>query len=177
MNALQDRLKAAIRDVPDFPKPGIIFRDITPVLEDPVLSRDVVQGFVDDLRDRRVDAIAGIESRGFLFGMPLALALQVPFITVRKKGRLPYRTVSHKYDLEYGSAEIEMHEDVLHPGMRVLVHDDLLATGGTAAATAELIRSQGAEVAGFCFLIELSFLGGVHRLLPYHSDILRSVTY
>lgn len=174
---MQDRLKAAIRDVPDFPKPGILFRDITPVLEDPVLSRMVVDGFVDALDGRRIDAIAGIESRGFLFGMPLALKLGVPFITVRKKGRLPYRTVSHKYDLEYGTAEIEMHEGALRPGMNVLVHDDLLATGGTALAGAELIRSQGASVAGFCFLIELSALGGAGRLGAYHTDIIRLVTY
>lgn len=175
MSDLQARLKAAIRDVPDFPKPGILFRDITPVLEDPVLSQAVVDAMAETIG--QVDAIAGIESRGFLFGMPLALKLGVPFVTVRKKGKLPYRTVSHKYDLEYGSAEIEMHEGVLFPGMRVHVHDDLLATGGTAAASAELIRSQGAKVAGFSFLIELSFLGGADRLKPYSPDIIRLVTY
>lgn len=177
MSDLQARLKDTIRDVPDFPKAGILFRDITPVLEDPVLCHAVVEGFVEALSGRRIDAIAGIESRGFLFGMPLAMRLGVPFITVRKKGKLPYRTVSYKYDLEYGSAEIEMHEDVLRPGMNVLVHDDLLATGGTAAASAELIHSQGATLAGFSFLIELSFLDGVHRLKPYNSDIIRLVTY
>lgn len=177
MSDLQARLKDTIRDVPDFPKAGILFRDITPVLEDPVLCHAVVEGFVEALSGRRIDAIAGIESRGFLFGMPLAMRLGVPFITVRKKGKLPYRTVSYKYDLEYGSAEIEMHEDVLRPGMNVLVHDDLLATGGTAAASAELILSQGATLAGFSFLIELSFLDGVHRLKPYNSDIIRLVTY
>lgn len=177
MKDLEERLKAAIRDVPDFPKPGILFRDITPVLEDPILCRDVVAFFKDQLKELDVHAVAGIESRGFLFGMPLAIAMGVPFITVRKKGRLPYRTVSHKYDLEYGSAEIEMHQDVVRPGMRILVHDDLLATGGTAAASAELIRSQGGVVAGFSFLIELSFLGGVHRLNPYQADILRALTY
>lgn len=174
---MQDRLKAAIRDVADFPKPGILFRDITPVLEDPSLCQAVVDGFVVAIGDRKVDAIAGIESRGFLFGMPLAITLGVPFITVRKKGRLPFRTVSHKYDLEYGSAEIEVHADALRPGMRVLVHDDLLATGGTAAASAELVRMQGASLAGFSFLIELSFLGGVDRLEHYGTDIIRLVTY
>jgi adenine phosphoribosyltransferase len=137
----------------------------------------VVDGFADALGAQRIDAIAGIESRGFLFGMPLALKLGVPFITVRKKGKLPYRTVSHKYELEYGSAEIEMHEGVVFPGMQVHVHDDLLATGGTAAASAELIRAQGASVAGFSFLIELSFLGGVDRLKHYNSDIIRLATY
>lgn len=174
---LQDRLQAAIRAVPDFPKPGILFRDITPVMEDPALSQAVVDGFLERLRGRHIDAIAGIESRGFLYGMPLALKLGVPFVTVRKKGKLPWRTVSHKYDLEYGSAEIEMHVDSVKPGMRVMVHDDLLATGGTAAAAAELIRKQGGEVAAFSFLIELSFLNGVEKLRPFNSRIIRLATY
>jgi adenine phosphoribosyltransferase len=174
---LETRLRAAIRDIPDFPKQGILFRDITPVLEDPALSSSVVDGFADAVRGSGIDAVAGIESRGFLFGMPLALKLGVPFITVRKKGKLPYRTVSHKYDLEYGSAEIEMHVDAVRPGMRVLVHDDLLATGGTAVASAELIRRQGGVLIGFSFLIELSFLGGVDRLRHYDCDITRLVTY
>jgi adenine phosphoribosyltransferase len=176
-HSLEQRLKYAIRDVPDFPKPGILFRDITPVLEDPKLCHAVVDGFVDALQGKQIDAIAGVESRGFLFGLPISMRLGVPFITVRKKGKLPYRTVSYSYDLEYGSAAIEMHQDVLHPGMNVLVHDDLLATGGTAAATAELIHMQGARVAGFAFLIELSFLGGVERLKPYGSDTTRLATY
>jgi adenine phosphoribosyltransferase len=174
---LEERLKAAIRAVPDFPKPGILFRDITPVLEDPVLSNACIGGFVDALHSQRIDAIAGIESRGFLFGMPLAMKLGVPFVTVRKKGKLPWKTVSHKYDLEYGSAEVEMHVDAVRPGMRVLVHDDLLATGGTAAAAAELIRMQSGIVAGFSFLIELSFLLGVERLRNYNAEIIRLVTY
>lgn len=174
---LEERLKTAIRAVPDFPKPGILFRDITPLLEDPVMARAVVEGFRAALGAMPIDAVAGIESRGFLFGMPLALALGVPFVTVRKKGKLPWRTVSHKYDLEYGSAEVEMHVDVVKPGMRVLVHDDLLATGGTAVAAAELVRMQGGVVAGFSFLIELSFLNGVERLRPYNAEIIRLVTY
>ncbi len=177
MNDLETRLRSAIRAVPDFPKPGILFRDITPVMEQPLLSLAVVEGFRDAMQTIPVDAIAGIESRGFLYGMPLALRLGVPFITVRKKGKLPYRTVSYKYDLEYGSAEIEMHIDSVKPGMRVLVHDDLLATGGTAAAAAELIRMQGGTVAAFSFLIELSFLNGVEKLHPYNADIIRLVTY
>lgn len=177
MSQLEQRLKGAIRAIPDFPKPGILFRDITPVMEDPQLSRAVVQGFAGPLKGKRIDAIAGIESRGFLFGMPLALQLGVPFITVRKKGKLPYRTVGFKYDLEYGSAEIEMHVDVVKPGMRVLVHDDLLATGGTAAGAAELIRMQGGIPAGFCFLVELSFLHGLRKLLPYNAEVTRMVTY
>lgn len=177
MNDLETRLRGAIRAVPDFPKEGILFRDITPVMEQPLISRAVVDGFREALQAVPIDAIAGIESRGFLFGMPLALMLGVPFITVRKKGKLPYRTVSYMYDLEYGSAEIEMHVDSVKPGMRVLVHDDLLATGGTAAAAAELVRMQGGQVAAFSFLIELSFLKGVEKLRPYNAEIIRLVTY
>lgn len=177
MSDIQNRLKAAIRAVPDFPKPGILFRDITPVLEDPLLCRAITEAFRTSLQATPIDAIAGIESRGFLFGMPLALAIGVPFITVRKKGKLPWKTVSHKYDLEYGSAEVEMHVDAVKPGMRVLVHDDLLATGGTAAAAAELIRMQGGNVAGFSFLIELSFLNGMDRLKPFNSSVTSLITY
>ena len=177
MKDLSTSLAAAIRAVPDFPKPGILFRDITPVLEDPVLSTKCVEGFREALAHIEVDAVAGIESRGFLFGMPLALALNVPFVTVRKKGKLPWRTVSYKYELEYGSAEVEMHVDSVKPGMRVLVHDDLLATGGTAVAAAELIKMQGGIVAGFSFLIELEFLNGVDRLKPYNAEIIRLISY
>ncbi|MBK6341078.1 MAG: adenine phosphoribosyltransferase [Flavobacteriales bacterium] len=177
MSALQQRLEAAIRAVPDFPKPGILFRDITPVLEDPLLCRAITEGFRERLQDVPIDAIAGIESRGFLFGMPLALALGVPFLTVRKKGKLPWRTVSHKYDLEYGSAEVEMHIDSVKPGMRVLVHDDLLATGGTATAAAELVRMQGGTLAGFSFLIELSFLHGMRKLESYNTKVVTLLTY
>lgn len=177
MSDLQQRLKDSIRAVPDFPKPGILFRDITPVLEDPALCLAAVEGFQLALNGIRVDAIAGIESRGFLFGMPLALALGVPFLTVRKKGKLPWKTVSHKYDLEYGSAEVEMHVESVRPGMHVMVHDDLLATGGTAVAAAELIKQQGGTVSAFSFLIELSFLNGMERLKPYSAEAIRLVTY
>ncbi|MBK9147603.1 MAG: adenine phosphoribosyltransferase [Flavobacteriales bacterium] len=177
MSALQQRLEAAIRAVPDFPRPGILFRDITPVLEDPLLCRAITEGFRERLQDVPIDAIVGIESRGFLFGMPLALALGVPFLTVRKKGKLPWKTVSHKYDLEYGSAEVEMHIDSVKPGMRVLVHDDLLATGGTATAAAELVRMQGGTLAGFSFLIELSFLHGMRKLESYNTKVVTLLTY
>ncbi len=177
MTPLRNQLEAAIRAVPDFPKPGILFRDITPVLENPLLCKAVTEGFREQLIDTPIDAIAGIESRGFLFGMPLALALGVPFLTVRKKGKLPWKTVSHKYDLEYGSAEVEMHVGSVRPGMRVLVHDDLLATGGTAAAAAELVRMQGGSVAGFSFLIELSFLNGLRKLEPYNAKVVTLMTY
>lgn len=175
--SLEARLQSAIRAVPDFPKPGILFRDITPLLEDPVLCHAAVEGFREALQATPIDAIAGIESRGFLFGMPLALKLGVPFLTVRKKGKLPWKTVSTAYALEYGTAEVEMHVDSVKPGMRVLIHDDLLATGGTAAAAAELVRMQGGIVAGFSFLIELSFLAGVRRLEAYNAPVIRLITY
>jgi adenine phosphoribosyltransferase len=174
---LEQRLSTAIRAVPDFPKPGILFRDITPVLEDPALGKSITEGFRERLAGIQIDAIAGIESRGFLFGVPLALALGVPFLTVRKKGKLPWRTVSYKYDLEYGSAEVEMHVDSVRPGMRVLVHDDLLATGGTAVAAAELVRMQGGIVVGFSFLIELSFLEGLKRLEQYNAKVVTLLKY
>ena len=175
--SLELRVKEAIRDIPDFPSPGIMFKDITPIMEDPILSKDVVEYFAGKLDHMNIDAIAGVESRGFLYGMPLAMHMQVPFITVRKKGKLPYTTISHSYDLEYGSAEIEMHVDVIQEGWRVLVHDDLLATGGTAAATAELIRKQDADVAGFCFLVELAFFKGEEKIRPYSNEILNIVSY
>ena len=177
MTALRSRLEQTIRAVPDFPKPGILFRDITPVLEDPILCRAITEGFREALQHNPIDAIAGIESRGFLFGMPLALAMGVPFLTVRKKGKLPWKTVSTKYDLEYGSAEVEMHVDSVKPGMRVMVHDDLLATGGTAAAAAELVRMQGGIVTAFSFLIELSFLNGMDRLKNYNAHVVNLITY
>ncbi len=177
MSDIETRLKTAIRAVPDFPKPGILFRDITPVLEDAALCHAAVEAFNLKLAGTRIDAIAGIESRGFLFGMPLALALGIPFLTVRKKGKLPWKTVSYKYDLEYGSAEVEMHVDSVRAGMHVMVHDDLLATGGTAVAAAELVRQQGGTVTAFSFLIELSFLNGMDRLKPYGADVVRLVTY
>jgi len=174
---ITSRVATAIRDVADFPKPGILFKDITPVLEDPVLCADIIHEFAQRAKDMGIDAIAGVESRGFLFGMPLAIHMGLPFITIRKKGKLPYRTASYAYELEYGSAEIEVHEGSIKPGSRVMVHDDLLATGGTAAATAELIKSQGAEIAAFSFLVELAFLEGQKKLSPYTSDIINIVSY
>lgn len=174
---LQDRISKAIRNVPDFPITGINFKDITPILEDPELSRDIVIGLAEQVKSLNIDAVVGVESRGFLFGLALAIELQVPFITVRKKGKLPYKTVSYKYNLEYGSAEIEMHEGALKAGWNVLVHDDLLATGGTAAAAAELIKLQAGRVAGFSFLIDLVFLGGADRLKSHSENIFNFVSY
>lgn len=174
---LQERVNATIRDIADFPKPGILFKDITPILENPQLSKDIVEHFCEVLKPMKLDAIVGVESRGFLFGMPIAIGLGIPFITVRKKGKLPYKTVSYKYDLEYGSAEVEMHIDSIHKGWKVMVHDDLLATGGTATAAAELIKIQGGEVAGFAFLVELSFLTGREKLNFYNKNIINLVAF
>lgn len=174
---LTERLEEAIRDIQDFPKEGIVFKDIMPILEDPILSKDIVDEFKRKLEDTPIDAIMGVESRGFLFGMALAMAMEVPFVAVRKKGKLPYKTVSYKYNLEYGSAEVEMHIDAIQPGWNVLVHDDLLATGGTAAAAAELVNMQQGNIAGFAFIIELSFLNGSNRLKTYSDNIINFVAY
>lgn len=174
---LEHRIKKAIREVPDFPKKGVNFKDITPILENPSLCADIVDEFVISFTRKNIDAIVGVESRGFLFGMLIAQKLDIPFFTVRKKGKLPYKTISYKYDLEYGNAEVEMHVDTIKEGWNVLVHDDLLATGGTAAAAAELIKIQGGNVAGFAFLIELAFLEGEKKLFPYSENIIRLVSY
>lgn len=161
---LIDRLKNTIRDVEGYPKPGIVFKDITPVLADASLVKAVVAEMVARYRDQRIDAIAAIEARGFILGSILAHQLGCSFIPVRKAGRLPFNTRKQKYDLEYGTAEIEVHSDAVVPGSRVLVHDDLLATGGTARAAAKLIRNVGGEVTGFSFLINLSFLPGAENI-------------
>lgn len=174
---LKERINKAIREVPDFPKEGIMFKDITPILEDPALCRDIVEAFSSSFSGDKIDAIVGIESRGFLFGMMLANKLNVPFITIRKKGKLPWKTSSYKYNLEYGSAEVEMHVDSIKKGWNVLVHDDLLATGGTAMAAAELILNQGGKVGGFAFLIELSFLKGTEILNRYSKNIVNLISY
>lgn len=174
---LSQQLNSTIRNVPDFPSKGIMFKDITPVLESPALCREIIQTFKKMYSGKNIDAIAGVESRGFFFGLSLAMELNVPFITVRKKGKLPYKTVSYKYDLEYGSAEIEMHLDSVKPGWNVLIHDDLLATGGTAAATASLLIQEKAKVAGFAFLVDLAFLNGRKKLEAFSSEIVSLVTY
>jgi adenine phosphoribosyltransferase len=171
------RLKEAIRDVPDFPRPGILFKDITPILLDPILCSDTSDALVASIVDERPDAIVGVESRGFFFGMLMAQRLGIPFIPVRKAGKLPYRTISHEYALEYGTATVEMHVDAVKAGQRVLIHDDLLATGGTAAAAAELVRSQGGTVAGFSFLVALDFLHGENALKQYTDNIASLLHY
>lgn len=157
---LVDRIKRTVRDVNGYPKPGIVFKDITPLLSDPVLMREMVKDMVSRYQKLRIDAVAGIEARGFIIGSILAHELGCGFIPVRKAGKLPFHTRKQKYDLEYGTAEIEIHADACKPGSRILIHDDLLATGGTAKAAGQLIKVLGAEVAGFSFLINLGFLPG-----------------
>lgn len=169
---ISNKLKSVIRDVYDFPKKGIIFKDITPILLDAKLTKEVVSELAKDTEHLNLNAIVGIESRGFWFGIMLANELNIPFIPIRKKGKLPYKTLSYKYDLEYGSAEVEVHEDAIQKNWNVLVHDDLLATGGTAKAAAELILMQGGNVAGFSFVVELDFLDGRETLLKYSKNII-----
>lgn len=157
-------LKSCIRDVPDFPKPGILFKDITPLLHDVKARGLVVDLMANEFRNKNIDVVAAIEARGFLFGMMLADKLNVPFVPIRKSGKLPYRKRSASYSLEYGTASIEIHDDAIAKGARVLIHDDVLATGGTAAAAAALVQEMGGTLAGFSFIIDLTFLGGGSNL-------------
>jgi len=161
---LTDKIRQTIRDVHDYPKPGIVFKDITPVLANPALMNEVVAALKAEFISQNIDAVAAVEARGFIFGSILARELNCAFVPVRKAGKLPYKKRSQSYNLEYGTASIEMHEDSIKPGSRILVHDDLLATGGTAGAAASLIKSFGGIVAGFSFLINLSFLPGQQNL-------------
>jgi adenine phosphoribosyltransferase len=156
-----------IRDVPDFPKPGVLFKDITPLLADPSAFEYTVSRLAAHYHNRAIDAIAAAEARGFLFAAPLALHLRKPLVPLRKPGKLPYQTHSYKYDLEYGSAELHMHVDGVADGQRVLVVDDVLATGGTMAAACKLIENAGGTVAGCAFVIELAFLNGRKPLAGY----------
>ncbi|MCE3235578.1 MAG: adenine phosphoribosyltransferase [Vampirovibrio sp.] len=159
-----DKIKAAIRDIPDFPKPGILFKDITPVLKDPVLLNQVINYFYNQLRDKKIQYVVGIESRGFILGSALSYKLGCGFVPVRKKGKLPGLVERHEYDLEYGTDTIEMHTDAIEPGARVVLIDDLLATGGTAAASCKLLEKLKGELVSIMFLIELEFLHGRARL-------------
>jgi adenine phosphoribosyltransferase len=156
-----------IRNVPDFPKPGILFKDITPLLAEPAALREAVERLAEHYRGQPLDLIAAVEARGFLFAAPLALLLQKPLVPLRKPGKLPYRTHSLQYELEYGSAELQMHIDAIKPHARALLVDDLLATGGTMRAGCELIAKAGGQVMGCAALVELTFLGGRERLAPY----------
>jgi len=158
------RALTLIRDIPDFPQPGILFKDITPVLADAAALREVIGAMSEVIRGYKPDLIVGIESRGFIFGVPVAHDLSLGFAPVRKLGKLPHRTIRQEYALEYGTNTVEMHADSVQPGKRVVIVDDLLATGGTAAAAAALVEELGGEVAGLAFVIELSFLNGRERL-------------
>jgi adenine phosphoribosyltransferase len=160
-------LKPLIRDIPDFPQPGILFRDITPLLGNPAGFGHVLELLEADIRERGAEAIVGIESRGFIFGTPLANRLALPFIPVRKPGKLPAARMSVEYSLEYGESRLDIHEDALTPGTRAYIVDDLLATGGTALATCKLVELIGGTVAGLGFVIELEPLGGRARLENY----------
>ena len=155
-----------IRDIPDFPKPGILFKDITPLLGNPAAFRRAVDLLCEPFRGRPIDAIAAAEARGFLFAAPMALALGCPLVPLRKPGKLPYETLCDRYDLEYGTAELHMHTDAIARGARVLLVDDVLATGGTMKAAVALIQRAGGTVEGCAFLMELGFLGGRERLEP-----------
>lgn len=159
-----ERVRKSIRNVPDFPKPGILFKDITPLLGDPLAFHIVIDALTEHYLERRIDVVVGVESRGFIFGAALAARLNAGFVPVRKPGKLPAAVDRVAYSLEYGNAELEMHKDSLFPGARVVVVDDLLATGGTAAAAAELVGKQRGEVDSFAFVIELSFLKGRAKL-------------
>jgi adenine phosphoribosyltransferase len=161
-----EKLRASVRDVPDFPKKGIVFKDITPILSDPKLFRASIDLFLERCRGKKIDKIVGIDARGFLFGSTVAYEIGVGFIPIRKRGKLPYRTEVAKYSLEYGEAEMEMHMDAVTAGERVVLVDDLLATGGTSAAAAALIRKVGGQLLEAQFLIELEFLHGRRQLEP-----------
>lgn len=174
---LELQIKSAIRDVPDFPKPGILFKDITPIFHNQDLCNKITDAFANMLAPHKPDVIVGVESRGFLFGILLANKMNLPFVLVRKAGKLPYKTISQEYDLEYGTAKIEMHTDSIKKGWKVVIHDDLLATGGTAAATADLIKQFGAEVCAFSFIVGLDFLNGKEKLINHTNNIKCLVHY
>jgi adenine phosphoribosyltransferase len=165
-------LRTLIRDVPDFPQPGVLFRDITPLLSNPAAFQAVLERLCDDARARRPGAVVGIESRGFLFGGPIADRLGLPFVPVRKPGKLPAARMSVEYSLEYGQSQLDIHQDALVPGTRAYIVDDLLATGGTALAAAKLVEMLGGVVAGFGFVVELMELKGRTRLAGYEATSL-----
>ena len=166
MADLLEKLHAGVRDVPDFPKKGIVFKDITPILSDGSLFKTSIDVFVERCRGKKIDKIVGIDARGFLFGSAVAYELGVGFVPIRKRGKLPFKTEIAKYSLEYGEAEMEMHVDAMAPGEKIVLVDDLLATGGTSAAAAALIKKVGGELLEAQFLIELEFLHGRERLGP-----------
>ena len=160
-------LKKCIRDIPDFPKQGIIFKDISTLLKDSGALRQSIDILTEQFKDKKIDQVVAVESRGFIFGATLAYQLNAGFVPIRKKGKLPYKTQSITYSLEYGTDTLEIHEDALKPGTRVLIVDDLLATGGTVKAVTDLLKRQQAEIVGVAFLVELKFLNGKEKLKDY----------
>ncbi len=176
-HSLEAKIKSLIRDIPDFPKKGIIFKDITPILLNHELCSEIVEEFITRLPNKSIDVICAVESRGFFFGTLLANRLQLPFVPIRKEGKLPGDTISYTYDLEYGTSTIEIHDGVLKPGNKVLLHDDLLATGGTILAAMELIQKQRAEVVVVSFLVSLEFLEGRKKLKNKNAEIISLTNY
>jgi len=168
-------LAKMIRDVPDFPKKGIIFKDITTLIKDPEGLREAVDVLADHYTGQEIDLVAAVEARGYIFGAPIAYKLGAGFIPVRKAGKLPAATVVEEYELEYGTDSVEMHRDAIEPGQKILIVDDLIATGGSAVATARLVEMLGGEVVGIAFLIELTFLKGVEKLKGY--DVFTVIEY
>ena len=168
-------LAKMIRDVPDFPKKGIIFKDITTLIKDPEGLREAVDVLADHYRGQEIDLVAAVEARGYIFGAPIAYKLGAGFIPVRKAGKLPAETVVEEYELEYGTDAVEMHRDAIEPGQKILIVDDLIATGGSAAATTRLVETLGGEIVGIAFLIELEFLHGVEKLKEY--DVFTVIEY
>ncbi len=169
------RLATSIRNVPDFPKKGIVFRDITTLLKDPNAFREAAEIFYEHYKGTQIDKVACVEARGFIFGAALALRLGAGFVPIRKRGKLPAQTIRHEYALEYGTDSIEIHADAILPGENVLIHDDLLATGGTIAAACQLVERLGGKIVGLSFLVELSFLQGRGHLKGY--DIFSIIQY
>lgn len=177
MTKISDLVKSTIRDVADYPKKGIVFKDISPLFQDPTLNKGILQELVCQVRGLDVDVVVGIDSRGFIMGNAMALELGVPFVMARKKGKLPYDKISETYSLEYGQDEIEIHTDSIKKGQKILIHDDLLATGGTAECVAKLVGRLGGEVKAFSFIVDLKFLNGEQVLNKYCSNIFSVVAY
>ncbi len=174
---ISKKVKDIIRSVSDFPKKGIDFKDITPLLLNHKISDEIVNEFINKLSHINIDAIVGVESRGFLFGFLLANKMGIPFIPIRKAGKLPSKTISVAYELEYGVSEIEIHIEDIQPGWNILIHDDLLATGGTALASCQLIEEANAKIAAFAFVVSLDFLNAKDKLIKYSKNIISLVEY
>ncbi len=170
-----EELKKLIRDVPDFPKKGIIFKDITTLLQNGPIFKKAIDSILNHYKDKKIDKIVAIESRGFIIGAPLAYKLHVGIIPIRKKGKLPYKTVNETYELEYGTDTLEAHEDAIKPGERILIVDDLLATGGTSNATVKVVKKLKGKIVGIAFLIELTFLNGIKQFREY--DVFSLIKY